>query len=193
MLPLGARYFFLVDGEAGTGLGTWFRWALIRHTSVCQMLLAPFPDSRLRHRSTVNWLAQWHSFFSGRGRVQTWIYVLIPLSFSVAFLRVGGGAPPVSMWQDPPISGTPQASLLSAPLTHSSQGWGWQLDGEGRLTSWEKELGVPVHSLLVWGLHPLLPQITQGSLWWSSSACSWVVCMFNSGDTARVSHTLKFY
>lgn len=56
--------------------------------------------------------------------------MLIPLSFSVAFLRVGGfhvaGLPP-------PISGTPQASLLSAPLTHSSEGWGWQLDVEGRL------------------------------------------------------------
>ena len=87
--------------------------------------------------------------------------MLIPLSFSVAFLRVGGGGRSSCFHvAGPPISGTPQASLLSAPLTHSSQGWGWQLDGEGRLTSWEKELGVPVHSLLVWGLHPLLPQIT---------------------------------
>ena len=63
--------------------------------------------------------------------------MLIPLSFSVAFLRVGGGVGGRSSGfhaAGPPISVTPQASLLSAPLTHSSQGWGWQLDGEGRLT-----------------------------------------------------------
>ena len=108
----------------GTGLGTWFCSALIPHTSVCQMLLAPFPDSRLRHRSTVNWLAQWHSFFSGRGRVRTWIYVLIPLSFSVAFLRVTracypshGTALPCYCYQG--------CSCSSAVLSNS---WDWNVN-----------------------------------------------------------------
>ena len=45
--------------------------------------------------------------------------MLIPLSFSVAFLRVGGGVGGRSSCfhaAGPPISVTPQASLLSAPF-----------------------------------------------------------------------------
>lgn len=90
--------------------------------------------------------------------------MLTPLSFSVAFLRVGGGCSCCFHVAGPPVIVTPQASLLSVPLTHSSRGGGGNWMGRADSPS---ELGEgtgrasPTLSW-VWGLHPFLPQVTVG-------------------------------
>lgn len=98
--------------------------------------------------------------------------MLIPLSFSVAFLRVGG-----FHVADPPVVGLHRL-LFSLLLNSFFRGVGWQLDVEGvTRRNWARQS----HSLLGLGSPP--PPATNHR----REACSGRVlhaagwCMFNSG------------